>query len=207
MYFLRDHLEKGSFRNAYTDTDSCALATTKTAPMTPDMTIEQQYRAIFDPIVKPQKRESWEAQWKKWFVTTDEVEDQRFPGKLKGETLLVDYNNPKFSEEFSFSRGTFVALAPKTYLAHNSDPNAKEKVKCGTKGIPHSERITIDKFLDKLYNHTSHSVTLRSLRLNSDKVMSRISTHKKGLTDLCVKFPISDDMITCTPLTKNGVYL
>ena len=92
-------------------------------------------------------------------------------------------------------------------MAYNSDPNAKEKVKCGTKGIPHSEKITLDKFLDKLYHHSCHSVTLRSLRLTSDKVMSRISMEKKGLTDLCVKFPISDDMITCTPLMKNGEYL
>ena len=95
MYFLREHLERGSFRNAYTDTDSCALATTRTAEITENMTIEQKYRAIFDPIVKPEKRESWEANWKKWFGTTNEVEDQRYPGKLKGNLCFPDVFNYK----------------------------------------------------------------------------------------------------------------
>ena len=31
-------------------------------------------------------RESWESQWKSWFVTTDSVEDQRKPGKLKSKS-------------------------------------------------------------------------------------------------------------------------
>ena len=206
MYFLRDHLEIGSFRNAYTDTDSCALATTRTLPIKPDMTIEQKYRAVFDPIVKPEMKESWEKTWKSWFVTTNVVEDVRYPGKLKG---LINWLLVKlfFSEEFAFEKGVFCALAPKTYMAFNSDPNAKEKTKCGTKGIPHSENICLQAFLDKLYNHGSHSVTLRSLRLNNDKVMSRITMIKSGLSDLVVKFPVDDDMITCSPLVKDGQYL
>ena len=49
------------------------------------MTREEEYRAIFDPIVKPEMRDSWEKTWKSWFVTTSEVEDERFPGKLKSK--------------------------------------------------------------------------------------------------------------------------
>ena len=48
------------------------------------MDLEQKLRAVFDPIVRPDMRESWEKQWKDWFCTTTEVEDQRWPGKLKG---------------------------------------------------------------------------------------------------------------------------
>ena len=49
---------------------------------------EKQLRALFDPIVKPSMRESWENQWRDWFVTTNSVIDQRTPGKLKGFHLF-----------------------------------------------------------------------------------------------------------------------
>lgn len=87
-------------------------------------------------------------------------------------------------------------------MAFNSMPDAvnPDQVKCGTKGIPHSQKIQLEAFLSKLYGHTDHKVKLTSLRLNKDKVMSRISLIKKGLTDLFVKFPLDDDKITCAPL-------
>ena len=86
MFFLQKHLKKGSFRNAYSDTDSMCLGTTRTATITDEMSTIDKYRAIFDPIVKPQMRDSWETNWRAWFVTTDSVEDQRFPGKLKSKS-------------------------------------------------------------------------------------------------------------------------
>lgn len=65
MYFLYHHLEKGSFLNCYADTDSMCLATTKSNfPLPDDASDEDYLRAIFDPIVKPEMRESWERQWK-----------------------------------------------------------------------------------------------------------------------------------------------
>ena len=207
MTFLHQHLETGSFRNTYTDTDSVCLATTSTRPTTPDMSIEAKYRAIFDPIVKPEMRDSWERKWKTWFVTTDLVEDIRLPGKLKGNPTYIFWYDKQIQEEFSFTKGQFVALAPKTYMAFNSDPNARDKMKCGTKGIPHSQKLCLEAFLSKLYSHNHHEVTIRSLRLNKDKVMSRITMIKSGLTDLVVKFPVADDMITCSPLCKNGKFL
>ena len=48
---------------------------------------ETYYRALFDPIVCPDKRESWERQWKSWIVTTNDIEDQREPGKFKCMTI------------------------------------------------------------------------------------------------------------------------
>ena len=193
MYFLQKHLKPGSFKNLYCDTDSCCLATTKSLPLVENMSIEQQRRAIFDPIIKPEMRDSWEMHWKSWFVVTDSVEDERFPGKLKFE--------------FGFTRGQFVALAPKTYMAYNADKSCDESVKLGTKGIPHSEQIDIEAFIDKLYAHGDHTVKLRSLRLDQNRVMSRIEQVKKGLTDIFVKFPVDEDMITCRPLKHDSKYL
>lgn len=49
---------------------------------------EEQLRALFDPLVKPEMKESWEKTWKQWFVTTSSVEDLRKPGKLKGKNMI-----------------------------------------------------------------------------------------------------------------------
>ena len=46
---------------------------------------ETQLRALFDPIIKPSMRDSWERKWKTWFVTTNSVVDKRTPGKFKGD--------------------------------------------------------------------------------------------------------------------------
>ena len=83
MWYLFDHLEPGSFITCYADTDSMAIATTKTAALSENMTTEERYRAVFDPIVRPDKRNSWEQTWKDWFVTTNTIEDGLTPGKLK----------------------------------------------------------------------------------------------------------------------------
>ena len=90
MFFLFDHLVPGTFVNCYADTDSMALATTRTRQMVEGMTPEEELRAVFDPIVKPEMRESWERNWKKWFVTEATVEDERFPGKLKREYFKIN---------------------------------------------------------------------------------------------------------------------
>ena len=173
------------------------------------MSREEQYRAIFDPIVRPEKRADWEREWKQWFVTTTDVEDERFPGKLKRELSIFALKSFPVLEEFGFQNGQFVALAPKTYMSYNANPDTinPDKVKCGTKGIPHSQQIALEAFLSKLYGHTEHKVKLTSLRLDKDKVMSRISLIKRGLTDLFVKFPMADDQITCTPLKLDGHFV
>ena len=88
MDFLFTHLQAGAIVPYYCDTDSIFLGVTKCKPRTPDMSIEDQLRAVFDPIVKPEMKASWEANWKNWFVTTSEIEDQRKPGKLKGYYLF-----------------------------------------------------------------------------------------------------------------------
>ena len=87
MYWLEEHLEDGSFKTCYADTDSMALALTKSGPESADP--EQSLRSLFDPIVKSSKRKSWEQTWKSWFVTTDEIWDIRKPGKLKGIVFII----------------------------------------------------------------------------------------------------------------------
>ena len=62
-----------------------ALALTNTRPITSDMSIEAQYRAAFDPCIRPDMKSSWENIWKNWIVTTDDPLDIRKPGKLKYE--------------------------------------------------------------------------------------------------------------------------
>ena len=85
MYFLLDHLRDGSFRQSYCDTDSMCLGLSRSDDYAADCEPETYYRAIFDNLVKPEMRESWEANWKSWFVTTNDVVDQRTPGKLKSK--------------------------------------------------------------------------------------------------------------------------
>ena len=82
MEFLYTHLQPGSFRPAYADTDSMCLGLSRTRKPLDDST-EAYYRSLFDPIVRPDMRQSWERQWRSWIVSTDTVEDQRCPGKLK----------------------------------------------------------------------------------------------------------------------------
>ena len=195
MFYLFNHLEYGSFRTVYADTDSMCLALTKTLPESPDCTEEQKYRNLFDPIVRPEMRESWESTWKDWFVTTTEPEDLRRPGKLKCE--------------FLFRKGAFVALSPKTYFAFNSDENAIEKVKSGYKGVCHVEaqKLTLDTYLRSLYGNEEFKVTNRGFRLNKQKQMTYYQQHKKGLNNIFCKFHVQDDRITCKPLCKNNKIL
>ena len=93
-----------------------------------------------------------------------------------------------------------VALAPKTYFAHNSDDDT---CKLGSKGIPKTENLEIENYLKNLYTSEAHSVIIRSLRTNQDGLMTRTTTKRVGLGSIFVKFRINDDGITCSPLTHN----
>ena len=100
MIWLYDHLEEGSFRNAYADTDSMCFGLSQSAPDPgKNASQEEQLRALFDPIIKPSMKESWERTWKEWFVTSKAIEDVRKPGKLKGKcsfSYLLFFQNLLF---------------------------------------------------------------------------------------------------------------
>ena len=88
MYWLYRHLKPGSFRTVYADTDSICLALSQTTNNGMD-NLEKFYRGLFDNIVKEDMRESWEASWRSWIVTTREPEDEKCPGKMKREYLSI----------------------------------------------------------------------------------------------------------------------
>ena len=77
----------------------------------------------------------------------------------------------------------------------------------GSKGIPHNEKLKSEAYAEALFTNNSHFVTLRSLRLNKNREMARITQIKKGLSDIFFKFRLENDAITCKPLTLNGKYL
>ena len=144
------------------------------------------------PIVKPGKLEEFKKVWEKWLVLTNTVEDEKCPGKLK--------------TEFSTANGRMICLAPKSYYAYCHDTN---ETKDGRKGIPNWHDLNQKNFSDVLYNKTNSVKTtdVRSLRLNTNKKMTRTATIKTGLTNIHIKLGILDDGITCVPLKLNDKYV
>ena len=189
MLFLYSHLKPGSFLNSYADTDSICLGLSRTKPIPENATLEEYYRCLFDPLVRPEMLESWEAKWKSWICTTEAVEDQRKPGKLK--------------REFGLSKGHFIALSPKCYFVWNEETKATKR---SSKGVPHSCPIQLEHYLKKLYGKEQHYSTLRSLRM-VNKEMSRTEQQRSSLSDLFCKFKVQDDAITCKPLSVHNFYL
>ena len=141
MFFLKDNLIPGTFTPCYCDTDSMTIATCRTGELRADMTPEEELRAVFDPILRPERRQHWYDNWSKWFVLTREVEDEKFPGRFKSK-FQQKIHNSKINHnlaEFSFTKGEFIALAPKTYCTYDDESVAKstDAYKLGRKGIPH----------------------------------------------------------------------
>ena len=56
---------------------------------------------MFFPIVKEGKLDEFQENWAEWFVLSNELEDEKCPGKLK--------------EEFQTQNGEIVALCAKNY--------------------------------------------------------------------------------------------
>ena len=113
MDFIYTHLEQGAIVPFYCDTDSIFLAVTECQPRTESMTPEEKLRAVFDPIVRADMKESWEANWRSWFVTTNEIEDQRRPGKLKGTCFNVEPNFKCIFRGILFLQGPVHSFEPK----------------------------------------------------------------------------------------------
>ena len=82
MYFLKSHLVGGSFRTIYTDTDSITLQLSKSRFAEND-DLEQFYEGLFDGIIKTDMRESWNRNWKSWFVYARHPEIEKRPGLMK----------------------------------------------------------------------------------------------------------------------------
>ena len=50
---------------------------------------EEKMRAILLPVIKPELVENFFEIWTDWFVTQDTIEDEKFPGKMKG--IIINY--------------------------------------------------------------------------------------------------------------------
>ena len=87
MMFLYKHWKPGSFRPVYCDTDSMAIALSNST-FTESEDPEEFYRGLFDSLVKEEMKDSWEANWKKWFVTTKQPEIEKKPGLMKCKLKL-----------------------------------------------------------------------------------------------------------------------
>ena len=179
-----------------------ALATTSTAPISDSMTTEERYRAVFDPIVRPSMRASWDRTWKQWFCTTNTIEENLTPGKLKCKHLLFVFFTELLIGEFEFSSGQYIGLSPKCYYAHSNSGEAK----LGTKGVPNTANVGIEDFAACLEYGQEFNVEVQTLTKKKDQI-SRVKTVKRGLNRVFVKFPTESDAISCSPLTQNGVIL
>ena len=108
--------------------------------------------------------------------------------------------------EFSFRKGRFLALSPKSYYSINTETN---EMKAGHKGVPHVEaqKFTIDHFASCLYDGVIPKVIARELRRNKKHQMIYSETSKRGLNPVFKKFPVQSDKISCLPLSRNGKIL
>ena len=107
-----------------------------------------------------------------------------------------------YSGEFEMACGEFIALSPKCYFTLADDGGTK----IGTKGLPHSAKVTLNDFRNCLKDGTPYNVELQTLTKKNNQ-MSRVKQVKAGLSRIFYKFPIADDGITCSPLKENDVYL
>ena len=93
------------------DTDSIGLGLTKSEKFDPNSRKEMM-EALFYPIVQKGKLDEFKSKLGKYLVLSNEIEDEKVPGKLK--------------EEFQTIKGEMIALCPKTYFAHCLDSKSKK---------------------------------------------------------------------------------
>lgn len=140
--------------------------------------------ALFFPLVKEGKMDEFKAKWQNFLVLSNEIEDEKFPGKLK--------------EEFQSIKAEMIALCPKSYFAHCLKTNERKN---GQKGIANSVSLEAFEYRSVLYgSELNHRTIMRSLRLNPEKKMVRTQLNKRGLTNLIYKTAVSEDRVQCHPL-------
>ena len=151
-----------------------------------------QMSGIFLPLVKTGKMEEFKEEWKNWLCLSNEIEHEKTPGLLKVEFLTTN--------------GEMISLCPKSYRAHCRDKNDS---KIGKKGVPLWFDIYLKDYYDILYNDDAEPSVAQvcSLRLDRDKIMSRTSTRKVGLSCIHAKRAVLDDRISTEPLSVDGEFI
>ncbi len=107
--------------------------------------------------------------------------------------------NSLIKPEFHTCNGQMIALCPKSYIAHCRDIS---ETKDGRKGIPNYINLTVEQYLDTLYERVfDHRVEVRSLRkVNKEGRIGRTKTLKSGLSNIHVKLQVDQDRVSCRPL-------
>ena len=109
-------------------------------------------------------------------------------------------------EEFSIQSGSAVFLSPKCYIMEDQTSGATKKA---LKGIHSQTMITLDDFLDVLYNNNTVMRDQTRLKRNLKKFTVQLQREKKrALNSVYFKLRVSDDFITCSPhIDENGDFL
>lgn len=123
-------------------------------------------------------------------------------------------------DEFLIRKGAFVALSPKAYYCFNQEDNKTKTAHKGkyriTKLLFHrysgvcyaeSKRLTLEDYLNSLFEGTSFQAVNRGFKVNKDHQMMYYEQVKEGLNPVFIKFDLEDDLITCKPLKSNGQYM
>ncbi|CAG5101507.1 Oidioi.mRNA.OKI2018_I69.YSR.g17157.t1.cds [Oikopleura dioica] len=189
-----EFFEPGSYKLCYCDTDSIAIATTRSAKSGRTTRLGKSEDTFF-PIVKEGRLEEFKKVWTKWFVLDDTTRTEKTPGLLK--------------VEWETSVGSLVALTCKTYQCEGKDNKPEEVIKRSTKGTPHShsiEQTTFKRALKDELAERDNQVDISRLGLRNHK-MQRLTVTKKMLSSIFYKMQLESDGITSRPLQINGVYL
>nr|AAT47865.1 hypothetical protein 008-24 [Oikopleura dioica] len=185
------YFEEGSYKLVYCDTDSIAIATTRTED-SGRTGRRASMEDTFFPIIKKGMLDDFKRIWGNWFVLTDEVRDEKTPGLLK--------------VEWETKKGSMVALACKAYQCQGS---TEDDIKRSTKGTPHSHLINQSSFKKALMEELKdeeNRVPVRSLGVKNQKI-HRFTTTKRMLTSTFYKLQLASDKITTRPLQINGVII
>ena len=174
---LIENIDTTNVKLLYTDTDSIFLALTKP----------------ISELVYANKKEQWVSNiYNNWFVQDEtDIDQAREPGLFKNEAIVTN--------------GSFVALSSKCYSLHD---RATDESKQATKGIRESDGFHHDLFLSALYDNSD--IYSNQTRMNFDKSrgsMAIIQQRKRALNNVFTKLKVHDDMVTISPLKKNGDFI
>jgi len=180
LFVLYNFLRPGSFRLCYTDTDSYIFA------------LEDD----IDKLVVENKKGEWLKVKPDWFVVDDSLEQKRRPGLIKSE--------------FRSLHGSFVGVCPKAYIVQeeNSKRERTEK-KYSSKGVSKHADLEKQIFLKAIYepNQTERGTFSQFKFDRTTTTMQTIEQNKRLLNSLYTKLFVEADLISISPLSKEGEYL
>ena len=174
---LIEYIDTNAIKILYTDTDSIFLAMTK--PL--------------NELVLPEKRDKWDSEiFDQWFVRDNTNIDQvREPGLFKDEAVVTN--------------GSFVALSSKCYSLKDNIANESKQA---TKGVRNSDSLRHELFLKSLYeNDDVYTDQFRMNFARNHGTMAILNQRKRALNNIFTKLKVEDDLVTITPLKKDGLFI